>query len=83
MDKKATRPSTSTSNTRETALSARKSNVTSTLASKRASVLPPNTKDLSKTYNHHARNPSKDAGIVKKPVNNLNVSNNDALTFEM
>jgi hypothetical protein len=78
---KGTRPS---SKNRETVLilSARKSNVAETLKSKRASILPPNTKDLSKTYNHNARNSSKDAGMLKKPVNNLNVSDNSILTFE-
>lgn len=72
MDKKGTRPSTSTSNTRGD-LSARKTGA-SALGTKRPSILPPNTKDLSRTYNHNARGESKDAGIAKKPGSSLNVS---------
>ena len=65
MDKKGTRPSTATSTSRGD-LSARKS-----LGAKKPSIMPPNTKDLSKTYNHHAKAEIKDAGVAK---NNLNVS---------
>jgi hypothetical protein len=57
MDKKGTRPSTSSTTRGDT--SARKSNM---MGSKRPStILPPNTKDLSKTYNPHAK--AKDAGM--------------------
>ena len=67
MDKKGTRPSTSTS---RGDLSARKSTMVG--AKRPSTIMPPNTKDLSKTYNPHAK-AAKDAGITAKQ-NNLNVS---------
>ena len=69
MDKKGTRPSTSSTTRGD--VSARK---TAVMGSKRPStILPPKTTDLSKTYNPHAKT-SKDAGMSAK-TSNLNVSN--------
>ena len=77
MDKKGTRPNTSSTTRGDT--SARKSAITS--AKRPSTILPPNTKDLSKTYNPHAKG-AKDAGMQPKP-SNLNVSHLSLISFEM
>lgn len=68
MDKKGTRPSTSSTTRGD--MSARKT--TTTGAKRPSTILPPKTTDLSKTYNPHAKG-AKDAGLSAKS-NNLNVS---------